>query len=74
MSFVINALCFIFVAFIGVWAGYQIRKDQEQTQGKLVIVRDNIDGETYTALAMGHVVMDSLQDGDRIYLDVEVRQ
>ena len=73
MDFFITILCFLLTAAVGVWFGRQSKKDVE-TQGKLVIVRDQTDGETYTAIYMSQALMDSLKTGDHIQLEIEVRQ
>jgi len=78
MSLFISALCIIFACLIGVWGGVMLRMHYEEMTrkhyGKLIIVRDEIDGETYTALAMTPLVMSALEDGDHVELAVEVRQ
>lgn len=78
MSLFISAVCIIFICLIGVWGGVMLRIHyEEMTQkhyGKLIIVRDEIDGETYTALAMDPLVMTALEDGNHVDLVVEVRQ
>ena len=78
MSLFISALCFLFVCLIGVYGGVVLRIYHEETTrkkfGKLIIVRDETDGKTYTALAMDPLVMSALEDGDHVELAVEVRQ
>lgn len=78
MSFLISTLCFLFVCLIGVWGGVMLHSHYEKskfkTSGKLIIVRDETDGKTYTALAMDPLVMSALEDGDHVELAVEVRQ
>ena len=73
------ALCFIFVAALGVWVGHDLTKRSMNNQvdgpkGTIVIVNDEIDGERYIALSMAPYVMETLKDGEQIRLDVEIRQ
>ena len=74
MDFFITILCFLLAAAVGVWVGRQTKKDKTETQGKLVIVRDQTDGEIYTGLYMSQSLMDSLKTDDHIQLEIEVRQ
>lgn len=74
MGFIVNALSFLFVALVGVWVGWQLRKDNTNTHGKLLIVKDEVDGEIYTGLYMSESLMNSLKTGDYVYLKIEVRQ
>ena len=74
MGFFVNVLCYLFVALVGVWVGWQARKNNTTTQGKLVIVRDEVDGETYTGLYMSESLMNGLKTGDYVRLKIEVRQ
>lgn len=75
----IVALCFIFVAAIGVWLGHDLTKRSmnnqlDEPKGTIVILRDEVDGERYIALAMAPYLMETLKDGEQIRLAVEIRQ
>lgn len=78
MSLLLSGLCIVVACLIGVWGGVMLRMSYEKTRknptGKLIIVRDETDGKTYTALAMDPLVMSSLEDGDHVELAVEARQ
>ena len=74
MDFFITILCFLLTAAVGIWVGRLTKTDKTETQGKLVIVRDQTDGETYTAIYMSQSLMDSLKTDDHIQLEIEVRQ
>lgn len=74
MGFLVNVFCYLFVALVGVWVGWQARKNNTTTQGTLVIVRDAVDGETYTGLYMSESLMNGLKTGDYVWLKIEVRQ
>lgn len=75
----IVTLCFIFVAALGIWVGHDLTKRSMNSQldepkGTIVIVKDEVDGESYIALAMSPFVMETLKDGEQIRLVVEIRQ
>lgn len=74
MTNVLMFVLFIIVGGVGVFAGATVFKPKPNWTGKLIIVRDETDGKTYTALAMDPLVMSALEDGDHVELAVEVRQ
>lgn len=78
MSLLISAVCIIFACLIGVWGGVMLRISYEETMrkhiGKLVIVTDPVDGTWYTSIELGRTTMETMQNGDQVIFDVEVRQ
>lgn len=74
MSNVLVFILFMTAGIVGAIGGRTLSKPKPNPTGKLIIVRDETDGKTYTALAMDPLVMSALEDGDRVELAVEVRQ
>ena len=71
----VHVFILVFILFMMAGAiGRTLSKPKPNPTGKLIIVRDETDGKTYTALAMDPLVMSALEDGDRVELAVEVRQ
>lgn len=78
MSLIVSAVCIIFACLIGVWGGVVLRMHYEETtrkhDGKLIIVTDPVDGTWYTSIELGRTAMETMQNGDQVIFDVEVRQ
>lgn len=77
MDLVITTVLFVFVVLIGAWSGISVYRqytNKPKPKGKLVIVKDLVDDDTYTALVIDPLTMSGLKTGEEIILEVELRQ
>ena len=71
MEFFINFLLFVFVAIMGAVVGAIEFAQKLKTEGTLRIIKDPVDGDIYTALALSERDVVSLKTGDIVILKVD---
>lgn len=75
MTNVLMFILFVIVGIAGIFAGATVFKPKPKVDGELIIVKDPVDGEVYTALGMRSLAaMENLKTGDVVCLKVAVRQ